>query len=160
MDGLAAFYQAPTICLKCSAQFCRSNFSPGWKQPYYRWSPKTPSTLGLKPRTPVWCSFHDSSLSPENSQEAQWVELGCPWEVRKRGRGEWGEDKKRKERKGGVGETFTLLQREMFINSGTRERQGVRPERGTRGNIRNCSCNGLFLTPVVIFTYYFIYCIE
>lgn len=66
----------------------------------------------------------------------------------------------RKGRRGGVGETFTLLQREMFINSGTRERQGVRSERGTRGNIRNCSCTGLFLTPVVIFTYYFIYCIE
>lgn len=106
MDGLAAFYQAPTICLKCSAQFCRNNFSPGWKQPYYRWSPKTTSTLGLKPRTPVWCSFHDSSLSPENSQEAHWVELGCPWEVRKRGREEWGEDKKRKERKGGSGRNF------------------------------------------------------
>lgn len=60
---------------------------------------------------------------------------------------------------GGVGETCTLLQREMFINSGTRERQGVRSERGT-WNIRNCSCKGLFLTPVVIFTYYFIYCLE
>lgn len=58
--------------------------------------------------------------------------------------------------RGGVGETFTLLQREMFINSGTRERQGVRSERGTHGNIRNCSCNGLFLTPVVIYVLFYI----
>lgn len=37
-------------------------------------------------------------MSPEDSQEAQWTELGCPWEGRERGREAWGEGKYRKER--------------------------------------------------------------
>lgn len=63
--------------------------------------------LGLKPRTPAWCSFHYSSLSPENSQGAQWVKRGCPWEVRKRGREEWGEEEEGEKRgSGGSGKNL------------------------------------------------------
>lgn len=69
--------------------------------------------------------------------------------------GKWGQEeatgggrmRRGKGRREGAGKTITLQQRKTFVkNSGPRERQGLKSERSTCGNIRNCSWDSLFLT--------------
>lgn len=126
-------YTAPTICPRCSAQFCMDYLSPtDVNSPIQKKSKDIQHTAAKtqESRPPAWGSFHYSSLSSEDSQKAQWDELGCPWEVRTTGGG----DEKRVEKtKADAGETLELLQRKTFIkDSELRDRQRLYSERGAQ----------------------------